>query len=157
MGTVELLAMINAARALGLVLNTHDGGLKVTGPKMPEAAALVQQMAQHKAALIELLQTPLLSAHAITGADLAFTLADVDAMPIEPIAPTVSLPDLQTADLYTDIWPLWLTAHELELVRKRYPRLTLEAQQVGEWFALTAAYPVGATLWTSPKGRRYVA
>lgn len=62
MGTVDLLGMINDARSLGLAFNTHGGGLKVTGPKTQEAAALVQRLAPHKAGVIELLQTPLQAA-----------------------------------------------------------------------------------------------
>lgn len=69
MGTVDLLGMINDARALGLAFNTHGGGLKVTGPKTPEAAALVQQLASHKAAVIELLQTPLQPAPIVNALD----------------------------------------------------------------------------------------
>lgn len=59
MGTVDLLALITDARALGLALTTNGDKLNVTGPKTSEAAALVQQLAQHKAAVIELLRTPL--------------------------------------------------------------------------------------------------
>lgn len=58
MGTVDLLAMINEAAALGLSLNTDNDKLNVTGPKTPEAAALVQRLAQHKAAVIELVNAP---------------------------------------------------------------------------------------------------
>lgn len=58
MGTVDLLAMINEAAALGLSLNTDNDKLNVTGPKTPEAAALVQRLAQHKAAVIDLVSAP---------------------------------------------------------------------------------------------------
>jgi len=58
MGTVDLLAMINEAAALGLSLNTDNDKLCVTGPKSPEAAALVQRLGQHKAAVIEFVNAP---------------------------------------------------------------------------------------------------
>ncbi len=58
MGTVDLLAMINEAAALGLSLNTDNDKLNVTGPKTPAAAALVQRLGQHKAAVIELVNAP---------------------------------------------------------------------------------------------------
>jgi len=125
MGSVDLLAMISEAVALGLSLNTENDKLTVTGPKTPEAAALVQRLAQHKAAVIELLQTPL-----------------------QP----ESLPP--TGDLY-DLFGQDLTADELATVRRRYPEKTIEARTSGDYVRVTAIYRAGAKLWTAPSGRRY--
>ena len=80
MGSVDLLAMINEAAALGLSLNTGNDKLYVTGPKSPEATALVQRLAQHKAAVIELVNAP----------------------PPAPLPPTGDLYDLFGQDLTAD-------------------------------------------------------
>ena len=86
--------------------------------------------------------------------DSAFTITfDVQTA---PAATVDGLPDLHTADLYTEIWHHWLTADELATVRSRYPAMTLEARQDGDLFKICATYRTGAELWTAPSGRRYI-
>lgn len=81
---MDTVTILEQAKELGLSLSIDGDKLNVTGPKTPAAAALVAQMAQQKAAVIAYLTQPDPSP---TADDLAFTLADVDALPIEALPP----------------------------------------------------------------------
>ena len=78
MDAIDLLTMIKDARALGLSITTNGDKLNVTGPKTAEASALVQQLAQHKAAVLELLRTPLQPADI---SPITFVATDPAALP----------------------------------------------------------------------------
>ncbi|TXH45895.1 MAG: hypothetical protein E6Q97_30645 [Desulfurellales bacterium] len=95
---MDAIALLEQAKGLGLLLTVDGDKLTVTGPKTAEAAALVQRLAPHKPALIALLQTPLQPAPVAIADDLDFTLADVDALPIEPEPPQPAY-DAVTTDL----------------------------------------------------------
>lgn len=84
---MDTITILEQAKELGLSLSIDGDKLNVTGPKTPAAAALVAQMAQHKAAVIAHLTQPPTPA---PTSDLAFTLADVDELsfdaPAQPAA-----------------------------------------------------------------------
>jgi hypothetical protein len=54
---MDPVTLINQAHGLGLALSVAGGKINITGPRTAAAAALVQRMAPHKSALIELLTT----------------------------------------------------------------------------------------------------
>mgnify|MGYP000947904623 CR=1 FL=1 len=122
---MDTVTLIEQAKGLGLTLAIDGDKLTVTGPKTPAAAALVAEIAQHKPAVIELLQS---------------------AEPLDPLPPTGDLYDLFGQDL---------TAAELAAVRSRHPEKTIEARTSGDYVRVTAIYRAGAELWTAPSGRRY--
>jgi hypothetical protein len=76
MVTVMLSEMINEAAAAGITFAfVADDALKVTAPKTPAAAALLQRMAPHKDAIKALLLAP-----DPTEAQPALTFADYEAL-----------------------------------------------------------------------------
>lgn len=59
---MDALTLIEKAIVLGLTLSLNGDQVEITGPRTPAAAALVQQMASHKAGIIAIL-APALADH----------------------------------------------------------------------------------------------
>jgi len=73
---MDALTLIDQARSLGLTLTVKDGMINAHGKRTPEIMSLLEQMKPIKQAILAALQP-----------DLDFAIADVDAMPLDPVPP----------------------------------------------------------------------